>query len=258
MPELPDVEGFRRTFVERAKGKRVRAVRGIDRSMLRSTSPQGLARALDGRRFGDPERQGKLLVCPADGVALLLHFGMTGTFVWCTSGSPPHQHDRMTLVFDDGELRYRNMRKFGGIWLAHDQRELEQIRGRLGPDWQAVSRTQFDALVERRNASIKAVLMNQSVAAGLGNLTADEALWQARVDPRRRASSLDPSERRLLYQKIQKVLRDSVPYGLVPAKRSWLTGARGRRDARCPRCGARLKRETVAGRTTYFCPEEQH
>src|SRR5205814_7125174 len=151
--------------------------------------------ARGGRRVDTPERQGRLLVCPACGVTLLLHFGMTGTFVWCTS-EPRHPHDRMTLVFDDGELRYRNMRKFGGIWLAQDQPELERIRGRLGPDWQAVSRKQFDALMKGRKASIKAVLMNQAVAAGLGNLTADEALWQARIDPRRRASSLDPSERR--------------------------------------------------------------
>jgi formamidopyrimidine-DNA glycosylase len=99
--------------------------------------------------------------------------------------------------------------------------------------------------------------MNQAVAAGLGNLTTDEALWQARVDPRRSASSLEPSERRVLHQKIQKVLRDSVPYGLVPAKRTWLTGARDRRNGTCPRCGARLARETVAGRTTVFCPVEQ-
>lgn len=256
MPELPDVEGFRRTFAKRAKGKCVKAVQRIDASMVRNTSPQGLARALKGKRFDSPERQGKLLICPADGVALVLHFGMTGTFVWCVNGRR-HNHDRMTLVFDDGELRYRNMRKFGGIWLAHDQQELKRIRGRLGPDWQSVSRKQFDGLLDRRKASVKAVLMNQGVAAGLGNLTADEALWQARIDPRRKASSLEPPERRVLYQKIQKVLRDSVPYGLVPAKRTWLTGARGRRDGTCPRCGARLERETVAGRTTVFCPVEQ-
>jgi formamidopyrimidine-DNA glycosylase len=225
--------------------------------MLRNTSPQGLARALKGKQFGRPERQGKLLICPADGAALLLHFGMTGTFVWST-GEPRHNHDRMTLVFGDGELRYRNMRKFGGIWLARDQREVEQLRARLGPDWQSVSRKQFNELLERRKASMKAVLMNQAVAAGLGNLTADESLWQARIDPRRKASSLDSSERRVLYQKIQKVLRDSVPYGLVPAKRTWLTGARDRRDGTCPRCGARLERETIAGRTTVFCPVEQH
>jgi formamidopyrimidine-DNA glycosylase len=257
VPELPDVEGFRRSFAQRAKGKRLKAGHGIDASMLRNTGPRGLARALNGKRFESPERQGKLLICPADGVALLLHFGMTGTFVWCTDG-PRHDHDRMTLVFDDGELRYRNMRKFGGIWLTRDQRELDRIRGRLGPDWQSVSRRQFDELLERRRASLKAMLMNQAVAAGLGNLTADEALWQARLDPRRTASSLDPSERRVLYQKIQKVLRDSVEFGLVPAKRTWLTGSRDARDGSCPRCGTRLRRETIAGRTTVFCPAEQH
>jgi formamidopyrimidine-DNA glycosylase len=257
MPELPDVEGFRRTFDKRATGKCVRVVRWIDPSMLRNTSARGLARALKGKRFETPERRGKLLICPANGVALLLHFGMTGTFVW-SAGGPRHPHDRMTLVFDDGELRYRNMRKFGGIWLARDEPELEQIRGRLGEDWQSVSRRQFDRLLEGRRASIKAVLMNQALAAGLGNLTADEALWQARIDPRRGASSLTSSERRVLYQKIQKVLRDSVPYGLVPAKPTWLTGARGRRNGTCPRCGTRLERVVVAGRTTVFCPAEQH
>jgi formamidopyrimidine-DNA glycosylase len=256
MPELPDVEGFRRAFEERAKGKRVRAVRGIDSSMLRNTSAQGLAGALKGKRFDTPERQGKLLICPADGVALVLHFGMTGTFVWCANGAR-HPHDRLTLVFDDGELRYRNMRKFGGIWLAHDQPELEGLRGRLGPDWQSVSRKQLDRLLEGRRASIKAVLMNQSIAAGLGNLTADEALWQARIDPRRPASSLSSDERRTLYQRIQKVLRDSIPYRLVPAKSTWLTGSRGPRDGKCPRCGTPLERRTVAGRTTVFCPAEQ-
>ena len=99
--------------------------------------------------------------------------------------------------------------------------------------------------------------MDQRFAAGLGNLTADESLWQARIDPRRAVSSLDEGERDVLYRKIQKVLRDSLPYGLVPSKRTWLTGARGRRDATCPRCGTGLRRLKIGGRTTVVCPEEQ-
>jgi formamidopyrimidine-DNA glycosylase len=256
VPELPDVEGFRRTFAKYATGKSLRAVRWIDRSMLRGTAPAALARALSGARFSQPERQGKLLICFTHGPAtLLLHFGMTGTFVWC-SGGRRHPHDRLMLEFDDGQLRYRNMRKFGGIWLARSESELERIRDRLGPDWQSVSSSEFEAILDRRQATIKAVLLDQSVAAGLGNLTADEALWQARIDPARPASSLDAGERRALYRKIRKVLRDSIPYGLVPAKRTWLTGARGR-DASCPRCGANLKRRQIAGRTTFSCPREQ-
>jgi formamidopyrimidine-DNA glycosylase len=100
-------------------------------------------------------------------------------------------------------------------------------------------------------------LRDQRVAAGLGNLTADESLWQARIDPRRPVSSLDEGERDALYRKIQKVLRDSLPHGLVPSKRTWLTGARGRRDGTCPRCGTGLRRVKIGGRTTVFCPKEQ-
>jgi formamidopyrimidine-DNA glycosylase len=167
VPELPDVEGFRRVFERRAKGKPICAVRGIDPSMLRKTSPERLARALKGNRFAEPQRTGKLLVCPAHGVTLVLHFGMTGTFVWCADGSP-HRLDRLTLRFDDGELRYRNMRKFGGIWLAREWRELEQLTGWLGPDWQSVSRKQFETLIDRRRASIKAVLMKCIVQLACG------------------------------------------------------------------------------------------
>src|ERR671936_291354 len=146
------------------------------------------------------------------------------------------------------------MRKFGGIWLAKEPRELDEIVGRLGPDWLNVSREQLDDLLARRRASIKAALMDQKLAAGLGNLTADEALWQARIDPRRPVGSLDARERAALYRKIQKVLRDSIPYGLVPGKRTWLTGARDRRPGTCPRCGASIQRVTIGGRTTAFCP----
>lgn len=225
--------------------------------MLRGRPPSGLSRALDGHRFTRAERHGKLLICFTDGEpTLLLHFGMTGMLVW-DDGGRRHPHDRMALEFDDGRLHYRNMRKFGGIWLARSDSELDAIRGRLGPDWESVTPSAFAAMLRDRRATIKATLMDQSVAAGLGNLTADEALWQARIDPTRRARTLDAAERRRLYTRIQKVLRDSIPYGLVPAKRSWLTGARANRDASCPRCGTRLQGRQVAGRTTFSCPREQ-
>jgi formamidopyrimidine-DNA glycosylase len=254
VPELPDVEGFRRTFARHAAGKRVHGVRGVDRTLLRNSSASGLGRVLGGRRFGQPRRHGKLLVCPTDGPALVLHFGMTGALVWSRDA---HPHDRLVLELDDGELHYRNMRRFGGIWLARDARELERIEGRLGPDWLDVSRARFDELLAGRRRSIKAALMDQTLAAGLGNLTADEALWQARIDPRRPVASLADRERGALYRKIQKVLRDSLPHGRVPDKRTWLTGARSRKDAGCPRCGAPLERVKVGGRTTFLCPREQ-
>jgi formamidopyrimidine-DNA glycosylase len=257
MPELPDVEGFRRVFARHAAGKHVRGVHGIDRRLLRNTSPSGLGRALAGRRFVEPGRHGKLLLCRTDRPTLVLHFGMTGALVWSGDEPERHRHDRLALELEDGELRYRNMRRLGGIWLAPDRRALERIVGRLGPDWLDVSRTRFEELLAGRRGAIKAALIDQKLAAGLGNLTADEALWQARIDPRRPVPSLEEWERNALYRKIQKVLRDALPYGLVPAKRTWLTGARDRSDGSCPRCGGALERAKVGGRTTISCPREQ-
>jgi formamidopyrimidine-DNA glycosylase len=138
VPELPDVEGFRRTFARHAEGKCVHGVRSVDRGMLRTTSPAGLGRTLSGRRFARPRRHGKLLVCPTDGPSLVLHFGMTGTLVW--SGED-HQYDRLVLELDDGDLHYRNMRRLGGIWLAKTDRELAEVEGRLGPEWLDVSQS---------------------------------------------------------------------------------------------------------------------
>jgi formamidopyrimidine-DNA glycosylase len=179
---------------------------------------------------------------------------MTGSLVW---NGELHRHDRLVLNFEDGSLHYRNMRRFGGIWLAREDRALEGIVGRLGPDWLDVDRPRLDELLARRRGRVKAALMNQHVAAGLGNLTADEALWRARIDPRRPAASLDDRERARLHRAIQRVLRDSIPHGRVPTKRSWLTGARDRKRGACPRCGARLERTTIGGRATVFCPREQ-
>ena len=255
MPELPDVEGFRRYWDRHAAGRRVRRLEYVDVSMLRETSAQAIGRVLRGRRLGRGRRHGKWLVCPAGGPSLLLHFGMTGLLVSSDEQPERHQHDRLVLVLDRGELRYRNMRKFGAIRLAADENAVEDFLARLGPDWLDVSRRQFDELLARRRASVKAALMDQTLAAGLGNLTADEALWQARLDPRRPVPLLSEEERAALFRTIRKVLRDSIPYGLVPAKRTWLTGSRERGP--CPRCGADLARARIGGRTTVFCPREQ-
>src|SRR5438445_4392962 len=114
MPELPEIEAFRRTFERHGAGKRILTVRG-DPAIVRNATPRAVARALKGRSFEPPARIGKWLICRAEGPAVLLHFGMTGDILWTDE---EHPHDRLVFAFDDGQLRYRNMRKFGGVWLA--------------------------------------------------------------------------------------------------------------------------------------------
>ena len=258
MPELPDVEHFRENFRRYTMGRTVASV-VADSTIVRNATPEALDRALAGRRFEDPDRHGKWLIAWTDGPALLLHFGMTGDLIWSGEEPERHRHDRLVLEFaEGGELRYRNMRKLGGVWLAHDRGEVERILGPLGTDALAVSRKEFESLLDRRRGAIKAALMDQSFVAGVGNIMADEILWQARLHPLRGVASLNPDERRRLYADMRRVLREAVRgYDAVARKRSWLSPVRGSAGARCPRCRTPLARVAAAGRTTYLCPRCQ-
>ena len=258
MPELPDVEAYRRFFAGHAAGRTVRRVEA-DPTIVRNATPAALDRALRGRRFADAERLGKWLIAWTDGPATLFHFGMTGWFVWSGDVPERHRHDRLILEFaEGGELRYRNMRKLGGVWLAHDRAEVDAILGPLGPDALGMPTRRFRELLSRRRGGVKAALMDQSVLAGIGNLIADEALWQARIHPKARIDQLTDEEVGELASMLRKVLRELVAtYDYLPPKRTWLLSVRGRPGALCPRCRTPLVRTVAAGRTTYFCPRCQ-
>src|SRR5215207_8843820 len=181
MPELPDVEGFRRVLAE-GTGRRIESVETIDRTLLRNTTPQGVA--------------------PVEDACVLMHFGMTGLLEW-SAGGERHPHDRIVFFCDRGELRYRNMRKFGGVWLASDEREYRDATGPLGPDADSLGREDFERLLRERRGEVKAALMDQRLLAGVGNLLSDEILWRARVNPRARVSSLSARRREALWRALR-------------------------------------------------------
>jgi formamidopyrimidine-DNA glycosylase len=252
MPELPDVEHLRRFLDRHAAGARIVRAVTTDPQILRNASPAALDRALRGHRFEEPDRHGKWLLAWTTGPAVLLHFGMTGDLAWGPDPAGRHRHDRVIFETDRGELRYRNMRKLGGVWLAHDRSEAGRLLAPLGPDALDTAPRDLRAAIDRRRGQVKAVLMNQSVVAGVGNLAADEALWQARIHPARRLEDLDPNQRRQLARSIRHVLRTWVTRfeDLPPG---WLLPVRSP-DGVCPRCRTPLSRTVVGGRTTYFCP----
>lgn len=257
MPELADVEGFRRYLARFAAGRRIGSVEVADPVLLRNTSPQGLGRAVRGRRFGAPLRHGKWLIAPVGRVEVLIHFGMTGLLTYSSAKEEDHPHDRLVFHLDEGVLRYRNMRRFGGVWLARSERQRREVTGPLGPDAMDVDAEQMEELVGGRRGGIKAALMDQKLMAGLGNLLCDEILWRARVDPRTAVRELSPRRLGRIHAEMEVVLRMANRRGRVPPDPDWLTGARGQRDRDCPRCGRSLSRATVAGRTTVWCPRCQ-
>lgn len=256
MPELPDVEHYRRTFARHAPGRSIRGVLVTDPGILRNAGPGELEGALRGRRFREPDRRGKWLIAPTEGPALLLHFGMTGDLLWGPDRAGRHPHDRVIVILDAGEIRYRNMRKFGGVWLTHGPPEVEELLVHLGPDALGLGRAEFLERLARRRGRIKAVLLDQSFIAGVGNLLADEALWRARIHPERRIEQLSDDERRTLIRELRTVVRNTVDRYPGGFHVRW-TRARGRPAARCPRCGTELARTVVGGRTTYLCPRCQ-
>ena len=247
------MEGFRRVLAQHAVGRRIERVEVLDVSMLRNASAQALGHALRGSRFRPPARHGKWLIAPVDGTLVLMHFGMTGLPEWRGTQPDRHPHDRIVFVCQGGELGYRNMRKFGGVWLARSDEERDRATGPLGPDADGLGREEFHALLGPRRGGIKAALMDQRLIAGLGNLMVDEVLWRSRLAPRTPCGRIGRRRRDRLYEAMRAVVRESKPAGRVPHTERWLTSARDHPGARCPRCGSRLRKEVVAGRTACWC-----
>jgi formamidopyrimidine-DNA glycosylase len=257
VPELPDVEGFRRALADQLPGRTVCRVRVSDPGVLRNTTPQALGRSLGGHTFAAPRRRGKWLILPTDGPILLVHSGMTGRPFHTVASAEAQPYERLVVDLDRGQLRYADLRKLRGIWLAAEEAGTDDVIGPQGPDALAVGRREFAAALGRRRGALKPALMDQRTIAGLGNLLADEICWQARVNPAVRVGALSDDEVDELFRTTRRVLRTAVRHGCVPALARWLTGARDDPDPSCPRCGTPLRRSRSNGRATLHCPRCQ-
>lgn len=260
MPELPEVEAYR-VLAEAALGRPVATVEAPDAWFLKGGIDAGaVAAALVGRTFTAARRRGKLLLLDTsdDGPVLGLRFGMTGRLVvdgqagvdslLYSSNEGRPVWDRVTVRFaDGGDLRVRDPRRLGGVFLDPDE-------GRLGVDVLSVTPAALRDALARSTAPLKARLLDQAHLAGVGNLLGDEILWRAGLDPRRPAGSLTGSELRRLHSHLRTTLQELITRGgshegdLMPARV---------RGGLCPRDGTELARETVGGRTTWWCPKHQ-
>jgi formamidopyrimidine-DNA glycosylase len=248
VPELPEAERARQQ-IERALDREIVAVDDTDTYVCRPHAPGEIAAALVGRRLTAAHRRGKFLWAETDdgGPDLGLHLGMAGRISVDEEPAPNHW-DRFVLDFaDGGRLALRDKRRLGRVRLEPD------LTG-VGPDAALVGRDEFRARVGRGTAPLKARIMDQAVIAGVGNLLADEALWQAHLSPVREAGSLSTEELDRLRRAIRAAVRSAVKLGGVHTGKLISHRERG---GRCPRDGTELVRETVGGRTTYWCPAEQ-
>lgn len=248
MPELPEAERARQQL-ERALHRRIVAVDDSDAYVCRPHGPGEIADPLIGREFTSAHRRGKFLwLETGDGPELGLHLGMAGHIV---IDEPPLEErpwwDRFSVEFaDGGRMALRDRRRLGRALIAPDF-------AHVGPDAAEITRNAFRSRVGKGRAPIKARLLDQGALSGVGNLLADEILWQARISPRRPCNSLSDVELDLLRRQLRRAIRDAIRKGGAH------TGdfVQERKSGVCPRCGEALERATIGGRTTYWCPAEQ-
>lgn len=259
MPELPDVEVFKRCLDARCLQQKVTRVQVPALSLLEGLTPQSLGRHLQGRRLRQTRRHGKFLFVRADAHGwLVLHFGMTGRLAcgrWC--GQAPHYTGAL-LRFEPGTyLAYVAPRKLGLIaWTATPASFIAAKR--LGTDAAALSLAQLRKLAARRRGALKAWLMDQGAMAGIGNLYSDEILFQARLHPRTAVRDLDRHSTARLHRAIGRVLARAIAAQADPKRLpdTFLLRHRTVGD-RCPRCAGPVRRIRAAGRTAYYCPRCQ-
>lgn len=277
MPELPEVETVVRGLRQTILGRRILSV------TLRKTDfiddPALLERYLPGRVIESVERHGKFMLlrlvmraaseakeeAPA---SLMVHLGMTGQLGPSAAAVPWEKHTHVSFALDDGrELRYTDARRFGRMAYLTEEL-LEKELQRSGADPLRVNEDEFLRRIKNRKARIKALLLDQSVLGGVGNIYADESLWAAKIHPARMAASLKREEllrlRKLLKEILEKaiVMRGSSISDFLdatgePGEYQRHHRVYGREGGACYRCKSLIRRSIVAGRSSYFCPKCQ-
>lgn len=281
MPELPEVETVARGLRQAILGRRILSVTLGKTDFI--DDPVALEQHLPGRRIEAVERYGKFMLLrlsaglatngdrsadAAKQASLLVHLGMTGQMAPSPAEKPPEKHTHVCMLLDDGrELRYTDARRFGRIAYLTEV-PLAQELTRFGADPLEVSKEEFVQRIRERRARIKALLLDQGVLRGVGNIYADESLWRAKIHPAQIGARLSRRQAETLWRALQDILRkaivmrgssisDFLDAEGEPGEYQRRHRAYGREGKACHRCKATIRRGIVAGRSSYFCPKCQ-
>jgi formamidopyrimidine-DNA glycosylase len=264
MPELPDVECFRRLVDRHFHGIAVSHVEVADPAGLEGTAAAA-RRDLEGHRLREAGRYGKYLFLDfAEDTVLVMHFGPAGMLCRVPAGEDEPKYVRFRLDFENGDrLAYANRRRIGRLRLVHNAaRFVEQSKlgpDALDPDFGYVA---FQARLSGRKPAIKLVLTDQSRLAGIGNTWSDEILFQARIHPATSVAALTAARTRTLFREMRNVLevaidRDPLTDGFLTRLPSDFILPHRRPGGHCPRCRTELERVVLSGHTSTFCPHCQ-
>jgi formamidopyrimidine-DNA glycosylase len=271
MPELPEVETVVRELRPQLVGRRIAGLR-VSRKALRRKWSRRWNGAIVGRRVRTVERRGKWILVDLDGPWLLAHLGMTGQFVVMPAADAPQNHTHLIFALDDGrhELRFRDVRRFGCATLFAARAELDAflVGCKLGPEPFDIASADWRAALATTRRSLKALLLDQRLVAGVGNIYADESCFEAKLHPALRGDELTPRQSERLRKAMIAVLtraiaargssiRDYVGGNGAPGEYQDEFRVYGRTGAPCRRCRTPIERIVLAGRSTHFCPKCQ-
>jgi formamidopyrimidine-DNA glycosylase len=271
MPELPEVETIARTLEPAIRGRVIAGIELLYRPLLRRGSRKGLEE-MKGRRVLGVNRRGKmLLIAFESGRTLVFHLKMTGQFSLADPGEARDKHTRLVVRFEDGanELVFRDVRKFGFLLcLEGDPMAACAELACLGPEPLDIGLAEFTALIARKRGRIKSLLLNQTVIAGIGNIYADEMLFDARIHPQSQASSLGKKAVERLYDSMKKILTLAIAEkGSTLQDYRDAEGKSGnfqffhkvydRKGEPCVACGTTIRMTRIGGRSSHFCPRCQ-
>lgn len=261
MPELPDVEVFRRYFEQTSFHKKITRVQVREQDMLGEASLKTFRNRLQNSQFQATMRHGKYLFAETDNKDwLVLHFGMTGYIRYYTNEEETPKHSRLLLDFDNGShLAYVCQRKLGLFDLTNDYRKyIEKKEFGIDPFRQKIDFSSFLEMIKGRRGTVKSTLMNQQLIAGIGNVYSDEILFQAGIHPGSQINKLDDGQLKTIFAKIKEVIEVAISKDVDPDRfpDSYLLPHRNAEEE-CPLCSGKIEKSTIAGRSSYYCPRHQ-
>ncbi len=267
MPELPEVETIKSELSPHIIGRSINGVTLLWERMLSQPSPEEFHLHIAGKKITGLARRGKYLIFRLDsGDSLIIHLRMSGALI--LGGDPTPKYTRAIIHLDNSKsIFFCDPRKFGRIQLVKDECDITK---KLGPEPLEKDFTAevLGKMLSKRKAPVKAVLIDQALIAGIGNMYADEALFAARINPLRPADSLSQNEINRLHKAIRMVLRDAIdskgasvsnyfrPGGEKGSAHSHFKVAH-RKGELCPVCGRPIKRISIRQRGSHYCPKCQ-
>ncbi len=261
MPELPEVESYKRYFDSTSLNKTIKDVKVLDEGILLNISGKNFESKLKGEKFKSTFRHGKYLFAEiSESKIVVMHFGMTGFLNYFKNDNEASNHIRVLFNFSNGfHLGYDCQRKFGKVSLISNFDEFIK-RKRLGTDPYSsnLNYNKFTELLKKKTGNIKAALLDQKTFAGIGNLYSDEILFQANIHPSSILKHFKENDFIAVFKSMKKILNEAVKRKAVfeSYPESWLVLFR-EDDEKCPRCNGKISHKTIGGRTSYFCTNHQ-